>query len=134
LAHEFVTAAARDRSGALWFGTTFGVSRLHPSRDAVRRAPPIWISSLRIDGTLHPVAELGAAQIEGLVLQPGQDAIEMEVGTISAGMGETVRVQYRLADSARGWSPPTLDRRFAFARLARAAIASRSARLPRMAR
>ena len=63
LAGSEVIAAFRDRSGALWFGTFTGISRLVPQPDVARGPPTVWIAGLPIRGVTRQLEHLGQPQI-----------------------------------------------------------------------
>jgi ligand-binding sensor domain-containing protein/signal transduction histidine kinase len=105
-----VMAAFRDRSGTLWFGTREGLSRLIPEPDRPQPPPPIFISGLRIAGVPHAVSELGATEVSGLVLEAGQNQIEIDFFGLSFSSGANLRYQYLLEGVDKEWSAPTDQR------------------------
>ncbi len=118
LSNNEVTSAFRDRTGALWFGTLDGLSRLTPSRDALRAPPPVLISGLRIAGNQYAVSELGEAGIEGFTLEPSQNHLTVDFFSLSFSAGETLRYQYRLEGGEPDWSAPGEQHSVSFANLA----------------
>jgi ligand-binding sensor domain-containing protein/signal transduction histidine kinase len=112
-----VVTAFRDRRDTLWFGTREGLSRLVPEPDRQTAPPPVFISGLRIAGVPHPVSELGATEVSGLVLEAGQNQIEIDFFGLSFSAGANLRYQYLLEGIDREWSAPT-DQRTVNANLA----------------
>jgi signal transduction histidine kinase len=112
------TAALRDRSGALWFATTTGLSRLAPEADQSPAAPPILISSLRTAGIIQPLAPLGQTSVPPLELEPGQNNVQIEFFSLGFRAGEVLRYQYRLEGSDAEWSAPSSQRSVNYASLA----------------
>jgi ligand-binding sensor domain-containing protein/signal transduction histidine kinase len=110
LAADSVTAAFRDRSGALWFGTTDGVSRLLPVPDTPSVPPPVWIGEVRVGGTMHQLAELGAVDVGTLTLAHGQNHLQVGFFGVGFTTGGPLRYRYRLEGAETDWSGPT-DRR-----------------------
>lgn len=113
-----VSVAFRDRSGALWFGTPEGVSRLLPEPDAPTPPPPVMISGLRVAGIAQPISELGATSLPQLELSADQNQLQIEFFSIALAAGEAVRYQYMLEGADRDWSQPTEQRIVNYARLA----------------
>lgn len=105
-----VMAAFRDRRGTLWFGTREGLSRLVPEPDRPQSPPPIFISGLRIAGVPHPVSELGATEVSGLVLEAGQNQIQIDFFGLSFSSGANLRYQYLLEGVDHDWSALTDQR------------------------
>ena len=87
LASDYVTAALRDRSGSLWFGTNEGVSRLIPAPDQPAVAPPIWIEEVRAGGALQPMSELGTTELSDLTLAPGQNHLQVAFFGVASEQG-----------------------------------------------
>jgi signal transduction histidine kinase/ligand-binding sensor domain-containing protein len=107
-----------DRQGRLWFGY-LGVSRLDPVPDQKTPPPPlpIYVSHVRIRGEDIPVSELGESRLSGLVLQPNQNNLQIEFGSLNFGSGEPIRYQYKLEGTETEWSPPSTLRRVNYAEL-----------------
>src|SRR5215813_2981566 len=97
----------KDHSGALWFGTTTGLSRLIPWEDSAPEPPPIYIGRLRIGGDEYPVSALGDTSISGVELASGQNHIQIDFGGLAFSAGESLRYQYRLEGADSDWSPFT---------------------------
>jgi signal transduction histidine kinase len=96
-----------DRQGNLWFGFN-GLSRLEPQPEPAHRKPlPVYVTGIRVDGMRWPTSELGQASLTGLVLQPNQNDLEIEFGTINFDTQRVPRYQYMLEGADKDWSPPT---------------------------
>jgi signal transduction histidine kinase/ligand-binding sensor domain-containing protein len=102
--HEVAYA---DRHGNLWFGFS-GLSRLEPKPSPrVVAGPPVYLRSIRIRGVPLPISELGEESLTGVVLQPNQNNIEIEFGSLSFQFGRAIRYQYKLEDADQDWSTPS---------------------------
>lgn len=117
LVNSYVNAAFRDRDGRLWFGTLQGISQLAPEADRPEEPPPVWINGLRIAGVPHPISELGETEVSGLELEPNQNRVEIDFVSLSFGVGETLRYQYKLEGADEDWSAPTDHRTVNYANL-----------------
>jgi signal transduction histidine kinase/ligand-binding sensor domain-containing protein len=93
--------AYRDRLSRLWFSSPEGLARLVPRPDDATRAPSVLVGSVLNAGVPHPVHELGEADVEGIVVQPGQE--RLAISLIGLG-GEGLQYQYRLDQGE--WSAP----------------------------
>jgi ligand-binding sensor domain-containing protein/signal transduction histidine kinase len=105
-----VTKAFRDSSGALWFGTPEGLSRLIPEKERATSPPPVLISGLRIAGVAYPISELGTTEVSGLELGADQHQIEIDFFGLSFSAGESLHYQYMIEGVDRDWSAPTDQR------------------------
>jgi len=117
LAGDFVVASFRDRSGALWFGTPNGLSRLIATPPAALAAPPVWISGVRIAGERHPVSELGSAEVPVAELGHSQNNLQIDFFGVDFSAGESLRYQYKLEGADQNWSAPAEQRTVTFANL-----------------
>jgi signal transduction histidine kinase/ligand-binding sensor domain-containing protein len=106
------------RDGALWFAVARGVSRLFPDHPDTRQPVPVAIGRIRVAGTFHSPGELGAAEVRGLVLQPGERQFQIDYFAISFEGGQVVRYQYRLDGVDAEWSVPARERSVTFGYLA----------------
>lgn len=116
LAQNEVRVAFRDRQDALWFGTLQGISRLQPEPEPAPRAPRVRISGARVAGAVRALSALGEASVEGLVIAPDANQLQIEFVSIGLAAGEVLRYQYRL-ERDRDWSPPTRERSVHYAGL-----------------
>jgi ligand-binding sensor domain-containing protein/signal transduction histidine kinase len=112
-----VITSFRDHTGALWFGTREGVSRLVPEPERPEAAPHVLIGGLRIAGVPYPVSELGESELAGVELTSGQNQIEVDFFGLSFYAGESLRYQYMIEGADRYWSRAT-DQRTVTASLA----------------
>jgi ligand-binding sensor domain-containing protein/signal transduction histidine kinase len=113
-----VMSTLRDRAGSLWFATSLGLARLSPGPLHVAAAPPATLlMGLRIDGRTAAVPELGATEMTGPDLEPGEHRIEIAFVAIGSEPGEAARYQHRLAGGA-GWSPASRENRVTYEALA----------------
>ena len=107
LASVEVIAAFRDRQGALWFGTIFGISRFMPEPEPPRQPSPVFIGGLRVAGVDYQVSELGIAAVSVPELEPNQNQIQIDYFGIGFAPGEAQRFRYQLEGADREWSRPT---------------------------
>ncbi|HKP73362.1 MAG TPA: ATP-binding protein, partial [Pyrinomonadaceae bacterium] len=110
LAKSEVMAAFRDRHGALWFGTREGLSRLVPEPERAEQSPLVLIGGLRVAGVPYPVSEMGAPAVQGLVLEAGQNQIQIDFFSLDFSAGEGVRYQYKFDGAGADWSALTDQR------------------------
>lgn len=118
LPRGIIEVAYRDRQGALWFGSQFGLSRFIPDEQEPHILPSVFITGLRIEGVAHRVSEIGAADLPTLDLSSNQRQVSVEFVGLGASLGEELRYQYRLEGSHDAWSTPTSERTITFANLA----------------
>ena len=97
------------RTGALWFGTPEGVSRLVPTPEAPPAPPRAVIAAFRVNGNAKPVPELGAAALTGISLSPDENRIRVDFASPSFTPGGRVLFQTRLEGLDTQWSAPTPD-------------------------
>ena len=85
-----------------------------PGPDELESSPPVLLGGIRIAGTPRPIAEVGERSITGLVLQPDQRRLEIDVISPGAPVSRGVRYQHRLAGGDSEWSAPSPERTFSF--------------------
>jgi signal transduction histidine kinase len=100
------SSAVRDRSGALWFSTKQGLSRLIPTDDRPLVNPLVFITDLRIGGAPYPVSQLGETRISRLELKPSQNQVQVEFVGIDYEPGDVLQYSYKLEGADTDWSPP----------------------------
>lgn len=103
LAGGDVFASLCDRAGVVWFGATHGVSRLLPAARQTQAPRSVRIMDLRIAGVPVPLPATGEQTISGLTLDPDQNHLDLEVGSIEFGTRANMGYQYRL-DPRAPWS------------------------------
>src|SRR5262249_27502202 len=107
LAKGKVEEAFRDRHGTLWFGTSQGLSRLVAQLDQPGSPPPIVISGLHIAGVAHQISELGETELSNLVLEPGQNDIQIDFVGLGFSADKALHYQYKLTGVDDDWHPLT---------------------------
>jgi signal transduction histidine kinase/ligand-binding sensor domain-containing protein len=117
LAGNDILVAQRDATGAVWFGTQEGVSRLSPRAPDPRGPPTIFISDVSLSGVRQPVNLLGETALTGLALSPDQRQIEIGFVGLDFSAGGRLRYQYRLEGADADWSAPSEHRSVNYARL-----------------
>ena len=99
--------AFTDRHGSLWFGLN-GLSRFEPVAEA--NSPgnlSAYLQKIRVRGVPLLISELGEEQLSSVVLQPSQNSMQIEFGSLRFGLAGTIRYQYKLESSDDSWSAPT---------------------------
>ena len=113
-----IQATFSDRTGALWFGTNKGLSRLIPEPERPLPPPLVFISGLRMSGEAFPVSELGETDVSGLELGAEQNNIEIDFFAVAFGAGDAPHYQYKLEGAHSDWGTPTDQRVVNYANLA----------------
>ncbi len=117
LASNEVDVAWTARDGSVWFGTYNGLSRLVPDRDRAESPPPIWIYTVRVADTPVPIGALGATQLSLAPIEPRDNRIAVEFGSLEFGAHGAVRYEYRLDGVDRDWQHAGDEHRVTYARL-----------------
>jgi ligand-binding sensor domain-containing protein/signal transduction histidine kinase len=111
-----VNMSFRDRTGVLWFGTSYGVSQFIPRLEPPPRAARVWLSAVRVRGIPRPISEIGETAVAGFSLASNQNQVQIDF----SGLGFTpddLSYQFMLEGSDPGWNPPTLQRTVNYASL-----------------
>jgi ligand-binding sensor domain-containing protein/signal transduction histidine kinase len=103
LAGGDLAAAFCDRTGALWFGATLGLSRLLAEPEPGPVAPPVRITAWRAAGVAQPVSALGETTLSGLELGPDQNHLDIEFASLNFRAGSPIRYQYKLEGANPLW-------------------------------
>jgi ligand-binding sensor domain-containing protein/signal transduction histidine kinase len=117
LANDQVDAMFRDNSGAFWFGTSSGVSRLTPETEVGRPLPSIFINGIKVVGDSQRISAIGETILRGFELAPNQNHIEIGFGSLFFAAGDLIRYQYKLEGADADWQPPTFQRSVNYANL-----------------
>ncbi len=116
LANSVVQTIHRDATGALWFGTFQGVSRLMPEPPGTpARAPSLRVMGLDVAGHRQSLPEFGVQQLEGLVLEADQNNLRVRLAGLSS--AEACDFSTRLADAEALFSEFRPDATVAYASL-----------------
>jgi signal transduction histidine kinase/ligand-binding sensor domain-containing protein len=125
--HHFTTAeglapgtlrvALRDRHGAVWFGTSRGLSRYVPSGPEPRHPPSIFVTGVRVEGSPRAVPALAAASVELPDVPHDRNRVQVDFVSTARLEEDSIRYQYRLEGAAEPWSPPGVGRTVDFASL-----------------
>ena len=115
LAGDYVAAAFRDQAGNLWFGTPNGVSKFVPEEDLPQNPPRVFVAGLNIAGTRYAVSAFGQPEINGIMVGAAQN--NLQINYFAVGDSESLRYQYKLANTAEDWSQPSFERTVNFANL-----------------
>ncbi len=97
--------AVRDRHGALWFGGDQGLFRIEPHEDPAE-PPRVLVHSIRVNGQIQPISDLGDAAPAALSLSPSQRQVQLDFG----GFRHDLLYQTRLSGVDPDWTPPSSSR------------------------
>ena len=61
----------RDRTGAMWFASIYGLCRYEPRSDELNAPPPPVFHNVRVSGKRQMVSDLGESSLSAVTLQPG---------------------------------------------------------------
>ncbi|HMB29282.1 MAG TPA: two-component regulator propeller domain-containing protein, partial [Blastocatellia bacterium] len=118
LAPGSIKSCFRDRRGALWIGTSGGLSRFTPVPDEPAQAPPsILISDLYVAGSRQFISALDETEILLPDLAADQNQLQIDFTGLRFAPGDTLRYQYKVEGADKDWSAPT-ERRSVTYRLA----------------
>jgi signal transduction histidine kinase len=106
-----------DREGAMWFGSSLGLSRHEPGPDRPADPPAPVIHSVQVAGVPALLSDEGEPSVTGLNLPAGKDNIEIAYGSVDFVVTHGPRYQYRLLPVDAGWHRPTAVRSVQYARL-----------------
>ncbi len=91
-------AGHRFRDGSIWFPTTLGVVRLDPTQTKVNRTPPpVYLTRVRVDGTVAEIPE------DGLHLEPGNKRFEFGFHGLHFSAPEKVTYRTRMVGLDDTW-------------------------------
>ena len=107
----------RDREGAIWFASNFGLARYRPEPDQVAAPPAPTIHRVSVAGVSYPVSAFGESTLGGIELSPRQNRLELEYRSLHFAVGDPLLYQYRLAASDP-WSAPSEEQAVQYANLA----------------
>jgi signal transduction histidine kinase/ligand-binding sensor domain-containing protein len=103
------------RDGAIWFASSFGLSRYEPDEAPPAPAAAPVIHSVRVAGVPTMLSDEGETSVGGLDLSAGNE-IEIAYGSVNFSVGHSPKYQYRLLPDAE-WRKPTALRTAQYARL-----------------
>jgi signal transduction histidine kinase len=101
-------SAIRDRSGAVWFGSRTGLSRIVPEPPGEPHIPNVLITALRAGDVDYPVSQLGETSVALSDLSPAKNRMQVEF-TAPDASGETLRYKFRLKGADTAWSEPRVQ-------------------------
>ena len=113
LASGALRTAYRDRHGALWFGTTEGISRFLPGGAGGAEGPAVVIQGLRVANRAVPVPAMGLLEAAEIRIEPNEPRLRVDYVAFDA----KARYQHRLQD-VNEWSAPSVERTVLFEGLA----------------
>jgi len=100
----------RDRSGAIWFGSSSGLTRYAPQRDPPGPPPQPAIREVRISGLPVMASDEGEAAVRLRPLQAGAGSIEIGFGSVDFAIENRTRYRYRLKPAEKDWREPSSRR------------------------
>ena len=106
----------RDHTGALWFSTRAGVSRVTPQAHPSVPPPPAFVGSVRINGIEMPVPPLGTRTLAEGDLPAARDAVQIDYFSVTFSLDPPF-FQYKLEGADDDWSRPTTLRTVNYERL-----------------
>jgi signal transduction histidine kinase len=107
----------RDRSGALWFGSSYGLARYFPEPDPTGAPPAPAIREVRVSGVPVLVSDRGEERADIKAYPGGRGSIEIDFGSVDFSVGNRVLYQYRLLPVETEWQPPDTGRSIRYAGL-----------------
>lgn len=119
LSGDSIGSIFKDGRGNLWICTSSGLTKFDPRSDrAFDKAPPIYLSRVRIAGEDLPIAETGASELPFIELEPDRNNLAIEYVGVNFSGENDLSYQYKLEGVDADWSAPTKQRLVNFARLA----------------
>jgi len=100
------TSAVRDRSGAIWFGSRTGLSRLAADSPIAPHPLNVLITGLQAGGEPYTVSQLGERRISGLRLGPSRNRIQVEFVAPEYESAGDLRYSFQLAGADDAWTEP----------------------------
>ncbi len=95
-------AGLKTKDGRLWFPTQDGIAVVNPELVKVNpMPPPVVIENVRIDKKSEPFAIANGSDI---VLQPGQENLEIDYTGLSFIKPEQIRFRYKLEGLDKDWT------------------------------
>jgi signal transduction histidine kinase/ligand-binding sensor domain-containing protein len=95
----------RDRHGALWFGGDHGLIRVESQKEQ-NDSPIVLIHSIRVNGHIRPISDLGDVDPAALSLSPSERQVQVDFG----GFRHDLSYQTRLSSVDHEWTPPSSSR------------------------
>jgi ligand-binding sensor domain-containing protein/signal transduction histidine kinase len=111
LGGDIVNHCLRDRSGAIWIGTSSGIASYRRDLERARlESPPVWITRARVAGVDRPVGVRGTRSLSLGALGSSENQVEIEFKGLSF-LGERgLQYRWRLDGLDADWRPPTQSR------------------------
>jgi ligand-binding sensor domain-containing protein/signal transduction histidine kinase len=100
------TSAIRDRSGAIWFASNRGLSRLIPEPSSAPSLPNVLFTGLQAGGEDYAISQLGESRIAGLRLGPSRNRVQVEFVAPGDESGEDLRYKFKLEGADAAWTVP----------------------------
>ena len=98
-------AAVQARDGKLWFATTKGLVGVNPAQLKPNSfAPPVVIESVVLAGKPQRTNALRADELSELVIQPGQEGLEIRYTSLNLASAERARFKYRMEGHETAWT------------------------------
>jgi ligand-binding sensor domain-containing protein len=107
----------RDRGGAIWFGSGYGLARYLPEPDPAGPPAAPSIREVRVSGVPVLVSDQGEAHAELAPLPGGKGSIEIGFGSVDFSVGSRLLYRYRLRPVETAWRQPSSQRSVQYAGL-----------------
>lgn len=106
-----------DRSGAIWFASNFGLSRLQPGQDQQSHPSDPVIHEFVAAGTRVAASDEGERLLGRFNFPAHWNSIEITYGNTTFATNEAVLYRYRLVGVDRSWHDPVAERSIRYAGL-----------------
>lgn len=111
-------AAVATRDGDLWFPTAQGAAIVNPKNIPHNaEPPPVVIESVQIDSVEQKTNQLSSAWQQAVVLQPGNERLDIHYTSLNLGAPDRARFKYWLEGYEKIWIDVGADRVARFPKL-----------------
>ncbi|MFN7937364.1 MAG: two-component regulator propeller domain-containing protein [Bryobacteraceae bacterium] len=107
----------RDRSGAIWLGSSTGLTRYVPEPESLGPPEPPGIREVRVSGVPVLVSDQGERQVTLAPIAEDSGAIEISFGSVDFSVENRVRYRYRLLPVDTHWRESSGQRTVQYAGL-----------------
>lgn len=119
LVGDSLVQCMKDSRGNIWVATTTAILKLDPRAEPDQhKAPPVYLTKLRVAGAELPMPDAGATHGPSLTLGPSGNNLLIEYVGLDFHSDRELKYQYKLDGVDTDWSPPTDQRSVNYASLA----------------
>jgi signal transduction histidine kinase/ligand-binding sensor domain-containing protein len=111
-----VSSMLTDRTGRIWVAAPTGLFEIDPNAEATVEPPPVYLSTIRVNGSPLAMEGRGATAVTSAV-PGGRPHLQIEFRSVSLAASGDWRFQYRLEGAETDWRGPTRDRGVTYAGL-----------------